>query len=92
MFQRGLRADIRHAMAGIEAPDFPTAVQRAHAVERDQMESRLDQTSAKGAGSSGKKRNWEVSTSKNSRGRPKCRQCSQRHQGQCWGERRSVCY
>ena len=92
MFQRGLRADIRHAMAGIEAPDFPTAVQRAHAVERDQMEGRPDQTSVKGAGSSGKKRNWDGSTSKNSGGRPKCRQCGQRHQGQCQGERQGVCY
>ncbi|XP_052181848.1 uncharacterized protein LOC127794639 [Diospyros lotus] len=38
-FQMGLRPEIRHAMAGIEAPDFPTAIQRAHAVERDRLEA-----------------------------------------------------
>jgi len=26
MFQRGLQSDIRHSIAGIEAPDFPTTV------------------------------------------------------------------
>ena len=68
MFQRGLRAEIFHAMAGIEALDFPTAVQRAHAIERDQMEGRPDQTSVRGTGSGGKKRDWEASTSKSSGG------------------------
>lgn len=38
-FQKGLRAEIRHAMADIEAPDFPTTVQRTHAVEQDQLET-----------------------------------------------------
>ncbi|XP_052178720.1 uncharacterized protein LOC127792306 [Diospyros lotus] len=55
-FQRGLRPEIRHAMAGIEAPDFPTAVQRAHVMERDRLEARSDQSVMKDAGSSSKKR------------------------------------
>ncbi|XP_052189880.1 uncharacterized protein LOC127799697 [Diospyros lotus] len=80
-FQRGLRPEIRHAMAGIEAPDFPTAVQRAHAVERDQLEARAEQLVLKGAGSSSKKRKWDAGSQ--SSGFPQCRQCGQRHQGQC---------
>ncbi|XP_052177643.1 uncharacterized protein LOC127791705 [Diospyros lotus] len=80
-FQRGLRPEIRHAMAGIEAPDFPTAVQRAHAVERDRLEARAEQLVLKGAGSSSKKRKWDAGSQ--SSGFPQCRQCGQRHQGQC---------
>ncbi|XP_052177590.1 uncharacterized protein LOC127791653 [Diospyros lotus] len=72
-FQRGLRPEIRHAMAGIEAPDFPTTVQQAHAVERDQLEARLDQLVMKGAGSSSKKRKWDAGSK--SFGLPQCRQC-----------------
>ncbi|XP_052184267.1 uncharacterized protein LOC127796254 [Diospyros lotus] len=41
-FQRGLQPEIRHAMAGIEALDFPIAVQQAHVVERDRLEARSD--------------------------------------------------
>ncbi|XP_052176605.1 uncharacterized protein LOC127790914 [Diospyros lotus] len=55
-FQRGLRPEIRHAMVGIEAPDFPAAVQRAHAVERDRLEARSDQLVMKGTGSNSKKK------------------------------------
>ncbi|XP_052199608.1 uncharacterized protein LOC127806395 [Diospyros lotus] len=89
-FQRGLRPEIRHAMAGIEAPDFPTAVQRAHAVERDRLEARAEQLVLKGAGSSSKKRKWDAGSQ--SSGFPQCRQCGQRHQGQCREVRRDVCY
>ncbi|XP_052170369.1 uncharacterized protein LOC127786762 [Diospyros lotus] len=89
-FQRGLRPEIRHAMAGIEAPDFPTAVQRAHAVERDRLKARSDQSVMKSAGSSSKKRNWDAGSK--SFGLPQCRQCGQRHQGQCRDVRRDMCY
>ncbi|XP_052197288.1 uncharacterized protein LOC127804464 [Diospyros lotus] len=89
-FQKGLRPEILHAMASIKAPDFPTAVQLAHAVERDRLEARLDQLVIKGAGSNNKKRKWDAGSK--SSGLPPCRQCGQRHQGQCRDVRRDMCY
>ncbi|XP_052171492.1 uncharacterized protein LOC127787471 [Diospyros lotus] len=44
----------------------------------------------KGAGSSSKKRKWDAGSK--SFGLPQCRQCGQRHQGQCRDVRRDVCY
>lgn len=31
-FERGLRSQIKHAMAGIQADDFPTMMRRAHVI------------------------------------------------------------
>ncbi|XP_052201754.1 uncharacterized protein LOC127807741 [Diospyros lotus] len=37
-FQKGLRADIRHALAGARILDYLTVVQRAYVIERDKIE------------------------------------------------------
>ncbi|XP_052209206.1 uncharacterized protein LOC127812723 [Diospyros lotus] len=59
-FQRGPRADIRHAFGGVQCKEYAVAVQRAYVVERDRNEWRAIQASKKGAGSSfnGKKGKW----------------------------------
>lgn len=87
-FQRGLRAEIRYALAGARIPDFATIVQRAYAIEKDQNEFKTSQTSRKrielSQGPSGnKKRKGEMRTDGNVVGPPACSICGKRHGGTC---------
>lgn len=66
-FQKGLRVEIRHALAGARISSCFIMVQRAHAIEEDMAELHSDQTlqrvmrSSQGSSSSGKKRSgWHV--------------------------------
>ena len=69
-FQRGLRAEIQHALAGARIMDYLTIVQRVYAIERDRFEMGVGMPSSKEAGSSkrrnyDKKRRWDAGMMRN---------------------------
>ncbi|XP_052189873.1 uncharacterized protein LOC127799691 [Diospyros lotus] len=79
-FQRGLRAEIRYALARARIPDFSAVVQRAYAIEKDQNESKCGQASRKGTelakGPSGsKKRKNEMRANGSVASPPVCNTC-----------------
>lgn len=55
-FQRGLREDIRHALAGVRITDYPIVGQRAYVIEQDQNELRSERVLSRGARNNSKKR------------------------------------
>ena len=76
-FQRGLRADIRHAFRGAMSVDYATVVQLAYAIERDRNEWRATQAAKKGASSnqgsfSNKKRKWTGNLGEQTEDKPPC--------------------
>lgn len=87
-FQRGLRAEIRYALAGVRIPDFSTVIQRAYAIERDQNEFKNRQASRKGTefsqGPSGsKKRKGDERVDGNVVSHLVCSNCGKKHGGTC---------
>ena len=95
-FQRGLRADIRHAFGGAMSVDYATIVQRAYAIERDRNEWRATQVAKKGANlnqgsSNNKKRKRTGNQGKQTEDHPPCDQCGKKHGGPCLA-RKNVFY
>ncbi|XP_052210463.1 uncharacterized protein LOC127813503 [Diospyros lotus] len=76
-FQRGLRADIQHALAGTRILDYSTVVQRAYAIERDKIKLGNGQGTHKGTGN--KKKKWEARPSSGMVKVMPCGNCGKRH-------------
>ena len=95
-FQKGLRADIRHAFGGAMSVEYATVVQRAYAIERDRNEWRATQAAKKGANSnqgssSNKKRKRIGNQGKQTEDHPPCAQYGKKHGGP-YLVRQNVCY
>ncbi|XP_052203094.1 cold shock domain-containing protein 3-like [Diospyros lotus] len=85
-FQRSLRAEIHHALAGARILDFSTIVQRDYVIGRDLNEAKGRQEAQKGVGSSqgpsrNKKRRWDAQSVKGVIGPPSCSIYGKRHGG-----------
>jgi len=62
-FERGLHAEIQHAITGVRAKNFPIVVRRAHAVERNLQEAKMEwaTTTVKITENNGRKRGRDTS-------------------------------
>ncbi|XP_052206788.1 uncharacterized protein LOC127811118 [Diospyros lotus] len=96
-FERGLRSEIRHAMAGVRVDDFPSVVRRAHAIERSIQEAKMEQVAktvvmGKTRGNNSKKRRWDSSSSNRTVKATACKTGGRWHRGQCKIAQGNVCY
>ena len=95
-FQRGLRADIRHAFGGALSAEYAMVVHRAYTIMWDRNEWRAIQARKKGANSNqgssnNKKRKWSADQGKKTQNSPPCGQCGRKHGGLCLAGK-NVCY